>query len=204
MFKATRLLPAVAALAVLFTVPACASGGLYPQRYPAGVRVAADREYDRGFRDGLRRGEQDGRRGRRYDVWAHGSYRNADNRIGRRNSSIAVRAFRDGFEAGYAQGYRRYARGGYGYPPAARTYPGYPGGAVRPGAVVSPAFDNGYRDGLDEGRRDRRNGDAYDPVRSRRYRDGDRHYNGRYGTRSDYTRDYRAGFMRGYQDGYGR
>ena len=69
---------------------------------------------------------------------------------------------------------------------------------------MSPAFDNGYRDGLDEGRRDARGRDPYDPVRSRRYRDGDRNYDRRYGTRDAYTRDYRAGFMRGYQDGYGR
>jgi hypothetical protein len=204
MLTTTRLLPAVAALALLVTAPACASGGAYPQRYPAGVRIAADREYDRGFRDGLRRGEQDGRRGRPYNVWAHGSYRNADNRIGRRDAAITVRAFREGFEAGYAQGYRRYARGGY-YPPAARTYPGYPGAVgSRAGALGSPAFDNGYRDGFDEGLRDARRGDAYDPVRSRRYREGDRAYDRRYGTRTDYQRDYRAGFMRGYQDAFGR
>lgn len=205
MLKASVSLPVVAVLGLLLTATACASGGAYTQRYPAGARVAADREFDRGFREGFRRGEQDGRRGRPPNVRAHGSYRNAGNRTGWRDAPIAVRAFRSGFEDGYAQGYRRYAVGRRGgYPPAARAYPSAPGAGNSPRRVGSPAFDEGYRDGLDEGARDRRGGDPYDPVRSRRYREGGRDHDRRYGSRDDYARAYRDGFMRGYQEGYGR
>lgn len=204
MFTLRRVLPALA-LATLIASPACASS-YYPRTYPqAGPRVA-DREYDRGFRDGVLRGEQDARRGRTYDVWRHREYRNADNRPGRRDAPVTVYAFREGFEAGYAQGYERVRRGGYGYPPDARPYPpaagGYPGGGPA-GGVLRP-FDIGYRDGFEEGARDVRNRDRYDPVRSRRYREGDHDYDRRYGARDDYKRDYRAGFMRGYEDAYRR
>lgn len=212
MTTSSRLLPLLMLATVLVAAPACASGGIYPQRYPAGARVLADREYDRGFRDGARRGEQDARRGRAYDIYRHREYRNADNRAGVRDTRIAVNAFRSGFEAGYDQGYRRYARGGFGYPPAAggRT-PGYPPNAGRgPGypparqGWATPAWDNGYRDGYEQGVRDGRDGDRFDPVRARRYRDGDHDYDRRYGSRDDYKRDYRAGFVRGYEDGYRR
>ena len=43
----------------------------------------------------------------------------------------------------------------------------------------------------------------FDPVRSKRYRDGDHDYNNRYGDRELYKRDYRAAFEQGYREGYG-
>lgn len=77
----------------------------------------------------------------------------------------------------------------------------YPGTNSRYGG---PAFDNGFRDGLDKGREDRGDNDSYDPVRHSRYRSADRGYNSRYGTKDRYKLAYRDGFEAGYAQGYGR
>jgi hypothetical protein len=205
MFKVTRHLPILLAATVLLAAPACASGTIWTQRYPMGDRD--DRAfYSRGFREGRDAGADDARRGRAYDLRRHGEYR--DNRRGDDRGDL--RAYRDGFEAGYDEGYRAFARGGYGgdqrrtYPPA----PPYPrqqepayGGSAR-GRFTSPAAQNGYRDGLEEGQRAARSGDRFDPVREKRYRDGDHDYDRRYGSRDEYKREYRAAFQQGYEAGF--
>jgi hypothetical protein len=204
MGKATRYLPLMLLGATLMATPACASGGFYPQRFPTTDRD--DRAYyNRGVRDGRDAGADDARRGRAYDVRRHGEYR--DNRRG--DDRGDVRAYREGFESGYDEGYRRNARGSYGdsrrdYPPTwnypRQQEPNY-GGQSR-GRFASPAAENGYRDGLEEGQRAARSGDRFDPIREKRYRDGDHDYNSRYGSRDDYKREYRAGFQQGYEAGY--
>ena len=85
-----------------------------------------------------------------------------------------------------------YSRGGY-YPP-----PPPPPRA----AYVSIATQSGYRDGVDAGRDDARHRERFDPVRAKRYRDGDHDYDRRYGPRDDYKREYRSAFERGYREGY--
>ena len=68
-------------------------------------------------------------------------------------------------------------------------------GTYRYGSV---AFDNGYNDGQDKGREDARDRDSYDPNRHRRYRNADRGYEGRYGSKDEYREIYRDGFLAGY------
>lgn len=68
--------------------------------------------------------------------------------------------------------------------------------------VNTVPYNNGYRDGLEKGREDARDGDSYDPVRHSRYRSADRGYNSRYGTKDDYKLVYRDGFEAGYEQGY--
>ena len=188
MFKANRIMPAVLAATVLVAAPACASrGALY--RYPGNNRTVDDRAYRDGYQEGREEGEQDARRGRDFDYRRHDEYRDA-----RRQE------YRQGFVAGYDEGYRRYARGGYGapnnrYPGTADRYPSY-------GAYGSPATQNGFRDGYAQGRDDARDGDRFDPVRASRYRSGDHDYNSRYGSRDAYKREYRAAFQQGYEQGY--
>lgn len=202
MFKGSRLVPMLLAGSVLLAAPACATGRLYPQRYPVGDRD--DRTYyNRGYREGQDAGADDARRGRSYDMRRHGEYR--DNRRGDDRGDL--RAFRQGFEAGYDEGYRRYSRGGYDprgtYPPnSPRGQDPYYGGGNRGGRFISPAAENGYRDGFEAGQRASRRGDRYDPVREKRYRDGDHDYNSRYGSRDQYKREYRDGFQRGYDDAF--
>jgi hypothetical protein len=91
---------------------------------------------------------------------------------------------------------------------AARIYDsGYPRGGYPPparGRALSIAAENGYRDGMSAGRDDARHRERFDPVRARRYREGDHAYDRRYGSRDDYRREYRSAFEQGYRDGYGR
>jgi hypothetical protein len=87
-------------------------GGYRDGGYYARVERAA---YDNGFRDGLREGERDGRRGRRFEPSRHGEWRDADGGFRREygDHNVYRRSFRSGFEAGYAQGYRRFDDGRY-------------------------------------------------------------------------------------------
>jgi|RhiMethySRZTD1v2_1073278.scaffolds.fasta_scaffold06407_4 hypothetical protein len=107
------------------------------------------------------------------------------------------------------QRYRDRTNGGGVYD---RTYPNtYPNGSTYPntypnsrnsGTYNSVPYDNGYRDGLEKGREDANDRDSYDPVRHSWYRNGDRGYNSRYGTKDAYKLTYRDGFEAGYEQGY--
>lgn len=190
---------AAAAVLIALTGSACAARPpLY--RYPA--RTAVDnRAYDIGYRQGRIDGEEDARRGRRADATRHRDFRNADDGYRGGNRNAYRQLYRQGFVTGYDEAHNRYARGGVyrggpSYPPY--TYPPYPGGSGR----QSPAAQNGFRDGFEQGRADARDGDRYEPVRARAYRDGDRGYDRRYGSADAYKRDYRAAFQHGYERGY--
>ena len=68
--------------------------------------------YQNGYRDGLTKGRDDAEDRDRFDVNRHSWYRSAtrgyENRDGRRSDYQTF--YRQGFEAGYAEGYRVYAR----------------------------------------------------------------------------------------------
>ena len=66
----------------------------------------------------------------------------------------------------------------------------------------SPAYQNGYRDGLTKGRDDGEDLDRYDATRHGWYRSGTRGYDDDYGSRTDYQARYRQGFEAGYSEGY--
>lgn len=61
---------------------------------------------------------------------------------------------------------------------------------------------NGYREGFEQGQRDRRDGRRLEYQRHGRYRDADHGYDDDYGARGDYQAAYRSAYARGYQDGY--
>src|SRR5262245_40818572 len=204
MFSAHRLLAAGALAVAVLGSSACAAQSPY-YRYPVATpRSVDERAYSIGYDQGRGRGESDARRNRSFDYARYGEYRSADEGYRGYGDRDAYRSlFRQGFVTGYNEGYRRYARGGYGNPP--QTYPGnrypvprYPDN----NRYASPAADNGYRDGYEQGVDDSRDGDRYDPIRSSRYRSGDHNYNSRYGSREDYKREYRASFQVGYEQGY--
>jgi hypothetical protein len=67
---------------------------------------------------------------------------------------------------------------------------------------TSPAFQNGYRDGLAKGREDGDDNDRYDVSRHSWYRSATRGYEDEYGTRAEYQARYREGFEAGYSEGY--
>lgn len=211
MTKRFGWLPVLASLALItVTTPACAQTVYGGRGYGYGTdvrRVAYDNGYRRGFDNGVR----DARSGRNANFRNDGAYRDADwgydRRFGSRGQYRQV--FRDGYESGYREGYSRNARGGYGgyggygYPSPRNDgrYPdyGYPGGGYGYG---NPARDHGYREGLEKGAEDARDGDRFDPLRHKWYREGDRHYNSRYGPRDQYKMAYREAFRQGYEAGY--
>ncbi len=193
-----RIFPALLATALLAAVPACASQGIY-DRYPTPNQRIDGRAYRNGYEAGRIEGENDARRGRRFDATRGGTYGSAQRGYDRNyGSRDAYRlAFRQGFVAGYDDGYRRNPSDRYSRPPNVS------GGRQDGGAAYrSPAVDNGFRDGYAQGRDDARDGDRYDPVRASRYREGDHDYNNRYGSRDAYKRAYRDAFQQGYERGY--
>ncbi|MDQ3068944.1 MAG: hypothetical protein M3R55_04350 [Acidobacteriota bacterium] len=164
--------------------------------------------FERGQREGLREGETDARRNDRFDFRDERAWQRADSGyhsdLGRRD--VYERAFRDGFERGYAAAYRgrqggrygnddRYGNGGYGSG-------GYGNGGYGNGRRFNEAFETGLRDGYEEGLKVARKSDRYDPVGARRYRSGDNGYDRRFGTKDQWKLSYREGFKDGYDRGY--
>lgn len=66
----------------------------------------------------------------------------------------------------------------------------------------TPAYQNGYRDGLTKGREDGEDNDRYDTNRHSWYKSATRGYDDDYGSRSEYQARYRQGFEAGYSEGY--
>lgn len=199
------------AASVWISAPACAAQ-TYGYRGPRDGGYGADisrRAYDSGYREGVRAGQDDGRDGRPFSYSRHDDWRDADDGYHREfgNREFYRDNFRRGFEAGYSEAYNRYGYRGRdrrgAYPPY-QTYPAYPagGGIAVPRGSFSPAAQNGYRDGLEAGRDDARDRRAFDPVRAKRYREGDHDYDSRYGSRDAYKQEYRTAFQRGYDEGY--
>lgn len=66
------------------------------------------------------------------------------------------------------------------------------------------ATNTGYRDGMDKGTNDARQGKSFDLNRHDAYKDADRGYHDSFGNKNDYRRLYRVAFERGYREGYQR
>lgn len=119
--KTLRFVSAVVLALGAMASTACATGYAYGQGpyrdgrpYNSGYyREIERRAYDNGFREGLRRGERDGRSNHRYEPQRHGEWRSADDGYRREygDPNLYRRSFRTGFEAGYSQAYRNYDRG---------------------------------------------------------------------------------------------
>jgi hypothetical protein len=195
MFKAYRHVPALLlTVGIALGSPACAAQ-IYGGRAATYGRETDRRAYDTGFRAGVDAGQDDARRGRDFSYQRHDEYRDADQGYRRDEEDRYRRSYREGFQAGYTEAFSRnarYSRDGANRPAAER------------GEHLSVAARIGYEDGFDAGRNDARDRARFDPVRARRYREGDHDYDRRYGSRDDYKRDYRAAFEQGYREGYGR
>jgi flagellar biosynthesis/type III secretory pathway protein FliH len=202
------------ASAQISTAPTWAYADEAQQPYIESRRVA----YDNGYREGVREGDRDARGRETFSFQDERTWQRADKGY---NRSFGDRwryeqSFRTGYEAGYNDGYRRYApNNGYGRPgpvyPNTRDnygygYPGqngrYPGGGNYGSAYSSPAHANGVRDGYEKGREDARDRDPFDPRRHKWYREGDHDYKNSFGPRQRYEDLYRQGFTEGYDRGY--
>jgi hypothetical protein len=183
-----RLLAGLVCTAVMLPVAITSADAQARRGQNRGWQIGADagrNEYERGYEDGVRQGQDDARRGRVFDLARYPHYRARDD-------------FRRGFAEGYRAGFER------GRVRASRQDPFGRDGSYRraPGSFQEAASARGYSDGYSRGLSDGRDRDRYDPVGSRDYRDGDNGYSGAYGSRDAYKNNYRAGFRQGYEDGY--
>ena len=116
--------PAVLLGVTALASTACTTGYAYGQPvyrdgrpYTNGgyYREIERRAYDNGFREGVRRGEHDGRGNHRYDPQHYGEWKHADDGYHRDYGDVNVyrHSYRNGFEAGYSQGFRSYDHGYY-------------------------------------------------------------------------------------------
>ena len=112
-----RFVPAFALLGALVAAPACATGG-YVYRGDRPYERGAGREveriaHDNGYHEGREAGEKDGRRGRSFSFDRHDEWRDADEGYRRDygDKDFYRREFREGFRAGYTEGFNATARG---------------------------------------------------------------------------------------------
>lgn len=185
------------AFGLLTAAPGCAASSTF-YSYQADHHDFERRAYDNGFRSGVEHGEHDARDRREFRIERNRDYRDADEGYrGYGDRDTYRRFFRDGYRAGYTDGFNRVARFDRGR--FVTPVVPYPEGRA---AYRSAAARSGYRDGYQAGRDDARDRDPYDPRRAKRYREGDHDYSSQYGPRDDYKRDYRAAFEDGYAQGY--
>lgn len=179
--------------------------------------LAQDRDYytarqhgaEHGYRDGYHHALEDRAAGAGYSFKSEDfdrGDRGYERYMGDREDF--VRAYRDAYQKGYDDGfYGRTQRLSelYPYPPVERgeVYAPY-GPPPRTWGYTDVAFDMGYRIGLHQGQRDAGDNKSFDPNRHDDYRDADKGYHNDYGSKAAYRNHFRQGYMRGYQDGFGR
>jgi len=166
--------------------------------------------YEHAYRDGADRGRFDREHGIRYNLNArvyNDTSRGYEPFMG--NKGQYQQGYREGYQAGYDSAYRG-APGQYGQiygrtdenrnqtEHSADPY------ASRRWGATDMAFDTGYRDGVTSGQRDRGRNVRPDFETTDAYRDANHGHSDKYGEQAAYQTEYRAGFARGYQDGYGR
>jgi hypothetical protein len=197
----TRSVVSVTVVGLMFVSPVGAQ--FWQAQTPSQVRERLDGFYERGFREGSLRAEQDARQGRPFAPETNAGTRRggmlSDSRSvnQRPDASAFHRGYADGYRSGYRVGQSTPAPGGG----ALRRQDPWFGQAPR-GVRQEPASARGYSDGFKRGLDDGRSGDRYDAVGSREYRTGDAGYYREYGSRDAYRNNYRAGFRQGYEDGY--
>ena len=176
-------IPAVALALGLGATATAQQRQRYDNRVPQYSNDTQQLGYEHGYRDGADRGRQDRDRGvgrglapNDYQNSARYSYNPS---YGNRRDYMS--GYRDGFNAGYDDGYNYYEQNGrygqiFGRQNRARTN--------------EQPFDAGYRQGVNAGQQDMQRNQRSDYRSSQTYRSGDP--------------NFRDGFERGYQDGYGR
>ena len=178
-------------LATLAVPAATANAGQDPRH----AQVATQYGYDEGYRQGLRVGEDHGRRGQQFNFGVAIEYRQGD--YGWRPSYGSRDQYRSDFRLGFERGYRL----GYGQHGGYRTAPPPWSNGRERGAsdlALSNGFNDGYKEGLNDGRHRHRN----DPYAESLYRSGNHGFQGWYGSREEYRWNYRSAFQRGYERGF--
>jgi hypothetical protein len=202
--KRTFLVPVLGVLSLALAAPACAQMNRRDARYGYGTVDVRRVAFERGFREGVIEGERDGRSRDAFRYQDERDFQRADIGYSRSYGDLERYRvhFRSGFAEGYAEGYRRHARGNDGRDDGRYgSRPGYGGYSQGRQAYVSP-FEIGAREGYEKGREDEGRRGRADARSHKWYREGDRHYESRYGNRDQYKNEYRRGFIAGYDRGY--
>ncbi|MGE0592888.1 MAG: hypothetical protein AB7G23_08200 [Vicinamibacterales bacterium] len=196
------LLAGVACVALLApTVSTAAPGDRNDRQRGRNTQGVARQAYAAGYQAGLREGLQRGRRAigdrnwsnaRRPDIRIDARYRNGRDRDDFR------RGFGEGYDAGFARVRAAWGRPGFQVGIVVGNGPRAAGRR----AIGEPAFARGFADGYERGLDDGDDGDRYDPVRHRDYRQANDGYFREYGPQDAYRANYRAGFSEGYESGY--
>lgn len=122
-----------------------------------------------------------------------------DARSGRRfHPNSNDRDYRSGYDAGYNSA----RQGGvydHGRPSGPYGNPGY--GAYGNGSRI--AQETGFRDGRNDGAKDRATGHSFRPTQGDNYKNAPG-YNSSMGDRQQYKNMYRQAYQQGYQQGYNR
>jgi hypothetical protein len=184
------------------------------ERYPGGSIRTKEHGNEHGYRDGFHRGREDRDHGIRFDFKTQ-DYKRAD------RGYEPYMGERDEFRDGYRSGYRARYEDGYNRRPGRwdevygidRDSEPYRRGRYdgddsiyvnRHWDYRDVASDIGYRDGLEQGEKDRKHHKDFRPEKNDRYDDADHGYHKEYGPKDQFKREYRQAFLRGYEDGYGR
>ena len=172
--------------------------------------MARQHGHEHGYRDGYDHGREDRDRHGKYHLETK-DYKEGDRGY---NKHLGDKdEYKQGYRSGYKDGYddAYYNRAAkfteiYGREsvPESRGDRNVTIVEVRPGGYADFAYDQGYRDGIRSGQKDLSEHARFEPADQPSYRDGDHGYSRSYGDIEAYKRNYREGFMRGYQDGYGR
>ena len=166
--------------------------------------------YEHAYRDGADRGRFDRTHGVRYNLKAKGYN---DTSRGYEAFMGDKRLYQKGYSEGYLAGYDNGYRGGtsqyheiYGRTADQRTQWQHQTDpyASRRWSAKDVAFDIGYRDGVTAGQYDRERKSRPDFENDDAYRKANHGYDKEYGESTAYQGQYRIGFERGYEDGYGR
>jgi hypothetical protein len=184
---------------------------------------------EQGYRDGVDHGRSDRSRNTGYN-YKSSDYQRGDRGYQKNMGSKGQykQRYRDGYRQGYEDGYN--GRGGFGgifgrgrdddrnrngIPDARERDRRYPndgeiwrdrrnGGVYGNGSEVARvAYDYGFQDGVYYAQRDRSRNHSANPTDAKGYKDADRGYNSRF-NRDEFKRYYREGFIRGYNQEYGR
>jgi len=167
-----------------------------------GSQGAFQNAYREGYDRGLRSGSEDARRGESFRFQDESDYRRGD--AGYRSEYGNRDRYRDDFRRGFESGYRA----GYGNVRRDDRVPSRPGqapwfeGERGTYGRFDPASTNGYNDGYREGLNDGRARHRFDPIAESRYRSGDHGYEREFGSRDRYKDVYRDAFRTGYEAGY--
>jgi len=206
-----RMKMASLAMAAVLALGTFGSAQDWDDYHYRGTTVAQTRQYgyDRGFREGQKRGQHEGRENDPYDYHTP-DWRQATR--GYKGWMGPVNAYQNGYQQGYADGFRSgfiserpgwRDRDGYGddrYRHDGYYSNGFYGGNYRYDSRLG--YNTGYQDGATMAREDLYNRKPFNPNPRARFGGRDNGYLREYGDKNVYKAEYTDGYRAGYQGAF--